>query len=127
MKKYRLKEEVKKYFKERFWNREERFEWWQNNSGASPSSIEKVPQRVELYWFNAYLNLQKRIGNSIVKPFTEQEKELCEKALNGELFTKDDMDEYLCFCDGKIKTVDEWLQHKQDEHVIGQSENYQER
>lgn len=93
MKKYRLKEEVKKYFKERFWDREERFEWWQNNSGAGSSSIEEVEERIGLMINrpidDSCWNLRKINGDD----FTDQEKELCEKALNGELLDIDSLDD----------------------------------
>ncbi len=129
MKKYKLKEEAKRFLTDKL-NVQigeviQTLEDWEKVNFCI-EALEEVPQRIKLYGQleDGYCRyLRKKDATH----FTDKQRIICEKAINGELFTKDDMDEYLCFCDGKIKTVDEWLQHKQDEYVMGQAENYQER
>jgi hypothetical protein len=84
MKKYRLKEEVKKYlhFNETALNQVLTLREWERDKLISLEALEEVKERIELYWFNGNVNLQKRLGDSIVKPFTDQEKQLCEAILN---------------------------------------------
>jgi len=91
MKKYRLKEEVKKYFniKESFLDAEHSEDRW-HYEGVSSEALEEVPQRIELNTCGigssiSMFNLQKKCGNE----WTDQEKDLCEKALNGELLDID--------------------------------------
>ena len=51
MKKYKLKEEVKKYIKKVFWDRVETKLWWNENTLLTIESdyaLEEVPQRVKL-------------------------------------------------------------------------------
>ena len=91
MKKYRLKEEVKKYFDDSMWDLEFTYDDIHIDRGVSLNALEEVPQRIEL-----------RIGTcdkgalfKTSEPFcswTDQEKDLCEKALNGELLDIDSLD-----------------------------------
>ena len=92
---YRLKDEVKKWFKPHWHNKALLIEndddvCW-TDLGASMEALEEVPQRVEIEikpHFGSDYNLIRKVGN---KSFTEPERLLMEQALNGELFTKEDM------------------------------------
>ncbi len=102
MKKYRLKEEVKKYLNLSDLPKEpkEEQEWLQVYS-IKKEALEEVEQRIELYsrprcegmldngHTKIIVGLQKVSGEI----FTDQEKELCEKALNGELLDIDSLDD----------------------------------
>jgi hypothetical protein len=93
MKKYRLKEEVKKYIDSNYNDETMTLTEWFNYCKVNEEALEEVPQRVEL-----------RIGLSdkgalfkSSEPFdkwTNQEKDLCEKALNGELLDIDSIYNY---------------------------------
>ena len=87
MKKYRLKKEVKKYFANRCKDDEQPLEYWSLEFGVSAEALEEVPSRIELGISNLG-NLFKETGNK----WTDQEKDLCEKALNGELLDIDSLD-----------------------------------
>ena len=96
MKKYRLKEEVKNQLKslftDKFLNKEQSLEEWKNDYFIMNNKLEEVEEKIKLMinkpLDDSCCNLRKVNGDD----FTEQEKELCEKALNGELFTKDDIE-----------------------------------
>lgn len=89
MKKYRLKEEVKKYFAlDVNVDNIQTAEWWRISFDLSMEALEEVPQRVELAIDSMGGLYQKE------KSFTDQEKDLCEKALNGELLDIDSLDVY---------------------------------
>ena len=98
MKKYRLKKEVKKYFTDEYISERPLTlsEWL--DIGITIEALEEVEQRVELVLGEIQQGLDmnyypKRIAKSDDSNFTMQEKDLCEKALNGELLDIDSLDE----------------------------------
>jgi hypothetical protein len=104
MKKYRLKEEAKEKLKPFLGTIELTYEMplsdWHNKFNVFSEQfftceLEEVEERIELMinkpLDDNFYNLRKVNGDD----FTDQEKELCEKALNGELFTKDDMEAFV--------------------------------
>jgi hypothetical protein len=108
MKKYRLKEEVKEYVPQFLHNLELTHEhWiakWNAENVRNLKALEEVPQRVELRIHpietdNCHTWLQKTKGN-----FTDQEKDLCEKALNGETYD--------------FNTVASFIGYLEDESII---------
>lgn len=86
--------------------------------GYNIEALEEVEERIELYsrprcegrldngHTKIIVGLQKVSGEI----FTDQEKELCEKALNGELFTKEDLYQFaqkcLSECEGEYFSPD---------------------
>ena len=87
MKKYRLKEKLKDYF---IVNRNDiqDYDFWVKK-GISINALEEVPQRVELKKIKQYdINIISKTKGG----FTDQEKDLCEKAFNGELLDIDSID-----------------------------------
>jgi hypothetical protein len=92
---YRIKEEYKRLIKERlrneiFVNRDGVY-WLEDNTKGtnfvdelSSECFEKVEERIELEIKNGCELVLKPFGD-----FTEEERELCEKALNGELVEKE--------------------------------------
>ena len=113
-KKYKLKEEVKKYLCESLHN-EIRYEGYWMNERVSKEALEEVPQRVELEIMGGRYYAQSLQKKDFSIPFTEQEKELCEKALNGELHTLDQVlsaiENWSVFGIDK-KTIEEYLNQK---------------
>lgn len=95
MKKYRLKEEVKKYlhFNETALNQVLTLREWQRDKLISLQALEEVPQRIELSLCNP--NDITHRNNCLIRSgcdLTDQEKDLCEKALNGELLDIDSLE-----------------------------------
>lgn len=96
MKKYRLKEEVKKYLnlsdlpKEPVTDKE-----WLEVYSITFEALEEVEERIELELVDVYncndvvsVNLKKKYNNKY-NPFTNQEKQLCEAILNASESTKE--------------------------------------
>lgn len=113
MKKYKLREEVKKYFDTCYYKHELSLEDWKKTFGLSLEALEEVPQRVELKGLD---NDNLHIPNFALyknnnESWTQQEKDLCEKALNNELLDIDNLDDddfeswYLNTCDLTFPTV----------------------
>lgn len=99
MKKYRLKTEVKKYVShELAFSLVEPMEYWER-SIWNKEALEEVPQRVELMFNISDKGVDFGMENKrlLIKTdrtlFTDKEKALCEKALNGELLDIDSLDE----------------------------------
>jgi hypothetical protein len=101
MKKYRLKEEVKKLLiiDSNYSDREMTLTDWFNYCKLTEEALEEVPSRIELI-------ISQIDGYGMYKTnktyWTDQEKDLCEKALNGELLDIDSLDdkdfaEWYCF------------------------------
>ena len=107
-KKYKLKEEVKKYFDNPRLEEKTREDWLSYNIGLE--ALEEVPQRIELVLNSeTYASTLTSIIRKADKiAFTPQEKELCEKALNGELLDIDTLDneEFALWYLNHIKLVD---------------------
>ena len=98
MKKYRLKEEAKQYVFEDLWNEVAPLLDW-NNLNMSLKALEEVPQRIELK-FREYGSDYLKIDfgcfeNRDNDTFSIQQKDLCEKALNGELIDGKDFVNYI--------------------------------
>jgi hypothetical protein len=112
MKKYRLKSELVKYFHiPKVSDLEPTvLDNWQRLN-ISIEALEEVPQRVELIHYNLNPNklgdlyFLNKIDN---KKFTDQELDLCEKALNGELLDFDtfDSDDYSKWYMGEDGSLD---------------------
>jgi len=95
-KKYRLRPELRQYFTLSFKNKEMEKSYWVDG-GVSLEALEEVPSRIELEFCGEistgeppYL-VKKASGEP--KPFTDQEKDICEKAINGELLDLDSIDD----------------------------------
>ena len=74
-------------------------EYVENN----PEWFEPIPERIELVFCENKVGTKKvYLGKKSfdVFKFTRQEKNLMEKALNGELFTKEHMKDYANYADG---------------------------
>jgi hypothetical protein len=91
MKKYRLKEEVKKFIGVPYPEAINTLEYW-DKCYVKLEALEEVPSRIELSRNPVDGYLINRVDGEII---SDQEKDLCEKALNGELFTKDDMEAFV--------------------------------
>jgi len=110
MKKYRLKEEAKKFLTDNL-NAHigeviQTLEDWESVNFCI-EALEEVEDRIELEFMysedgeNKDKRWLSKCGESsecFKNGFTDQEKELCEKALNGELFTKDDLYQFSQNC-----------------------------
>jgi len=94
MKKYRLKEEVKKYlitnctFVLDWYNDVNSFAYWAAK-GFGKSALEEVPQRVELDLMQSMQFSCSYVMKVDCTDITQEEKDLCERALNGELLDID--------------------------------------
>ena len=86
MKKYRLKEEVKKYIHKEIYTDKvsDLYNW--NKNGLTLEALEEVYQRVELSWYGSEVRSSNGIQKYPLEPFSDQERAICEAALNGELF-----------------------------------------
>ena len=89
MKKYRLKEKYKPAFQSTYHDAELTHDAW-NSNGVTFEALEEVEERIELVLYENSVGaknvfLSKSTRNNL--QFTDQEKELCEKALNRELIT----------------------------------------
>jgi hypothetical protein len=89
MKKYRLKEEVKKYFGCQTKDEEKPLEFWSLELGVSAEALEEVPQRIELKLDAISDYVYKRDGK-----WNIDDLRICEKALNGELLDIDSLDDF---------------------------------
>lgn len=83
---------------------------WQIKYGIFSCDLEEVEERVELEIYNLGSGVNGRLQKKAKNGFTQEEKELCEKALNGELFTKDDLYQFaqncLFICEGEYFSPD---------------------
>lgn len=118
---YKLKDECKAFYtpKYKYFEEQHTLEFWLKE-GYIQEALEEVPQRVEL------VVLSESSYNLVVikcpyTPFTEQERLLMEQALNGELFTKDDLHSFAShYCDddfdrlSKTYLLDEWLKTRKN-------------
>jgi hypothetical protein len=104
---YRLKEEVKKYF--RFDENDENlaFDDWAMK-GVSLEALEEVEERIELKIGVFDNNCHYLYKNSTLQGITFEERDLCEKALNKELL---DIDSFVDFVD-KYRNKNEYLNPK---------------
>lgn len=109
MKRYKLKEKYKPAFQTTYHDAVLTYGGW-NSNGVTFEALEEVEIRIELE-----LRTCPKYGIDVMNkteedPFTDQEKELCEKALNGELFTKDDLYQFaqkcLYKCEGEYFSPD---------------------
>lgn len=93
MKKYRLKEEIRRLFKSNSPMLEAIMpvKDWQIKYGIFSCDLEEVKDRIEL----RYHENSGEIYKNIVCSDNDIDIELCEKALNGELFTKEDMEAFV--------------------------------
>lgn len=88
MDKYRLKEEVKKYFKRVFWDREETKLWWNENSSITIENNEALEQVIRPIKLEILRDTTKPNQSVLFKThfsmgeFSEQERAICEKLLN---------------------------------------------
>jgi hypothetical protein len=82
MKKYRLKEEVKKYFSSSMYGLLERGKAYWIADGISIEALEEVEERVELILNERTPHLNNVIYKASGLNFTEQEREDIEKFLN---------------------------------------------
>jgi hypothetical protein len=89
MKKYRLKEEVKKFIGVPYPEAINTLEYW-DKYYVKLEALEEVPSRIELI-------ISQIDGYGMYKTnktyWTDQEKDLCEKVLNGELLDIDSLDD----------------------------------
>ena len=93
MRRYKLKEKVKEYISKSLWDVVADMDYW---CSALPNFelqkiLEEVPQRTELELFS--LNMYNSIYKKDMSNITDQERDLCEKALNGELLDIDSLDD----------------------------------
>lgn len=94
-KKYRIKEQYRLAFQNTWHDAILTLEQWKAN-GLSIEALEEVEQRVELIKYTidpdnkGDLHFLNKVDNKI---FTYQEKDLCEKALNGELLDIESLDD----------------------------------
>ena len=91
---YRLKEEAKQYMFEDLWAEVAPLLDW-NNLNVTLKALEEVPQRVELCHirtskYDSNVEILCKVDGS---NWNAQEKDLCEKALNGELLDIDNLDD----------------------------------
>ncbi len=85
MKKYRLKEEAKKYFAKDKRNHEDSLDWW--DGIADIEALEEVEERIEI------IQLQCTDAKYVTEQILNDRVNLCEKALNGELLDIDSLDD----------------------------------
>ena len=91
-KKYRLKEVLKKYYTQTYLPEEATMEWWMYNTNFKSEALEEVPSRIELFGLvNKWNSNEQRneVTFLLDNKFGLKEKDLCEKALNGELIELD--------------------------------------
>jgi hypothetical protein len=102
MKKYRLKEEAKEKLKSFLGTIELNYEMplsdWHNKFKVFSEQfftceLEEVEEKIELELCNIGTATNTRLQKKKLNGFTEQEKELCEKALNGELLDVNSLDD----------------------------------
>ena len=90
---YRLKEEAKQYMFEDLWTEVAPLLDW-NNLNVTLKALEEVPQRIELCHirtskYDSNVEILCKVDGS---NWNAQEKDLCEKALNGELLDIESLD-----------------------------------
>ena len=120
MKKYRLKEEVKKYVSIGV-NDSRELGFWET-IGFTLEALEEVPSRIELKVGNLDTCGLYKLCENI--NWTDKEKDLCEKAINGELLDVDFIMDFMEYYDSEYLGMDrnhfkeilkDYLKEKRDE------------
>lgn len=113
MKLYRLKEKAKQFVSSYYHERVEPMGFWHNHTAGMCEHLEEVPQRVELELDGTPRNEDcYLVKTGINIPFTEEERQLCERALNGELFTREDLEQCVSHCLCFNETINDWIKER---------------
>jgi hypothetical protein len=115
---YRLKEKAKQFVSSYYHERVEPMGFWHNHTAGMCEHLEEVPQRVELELDGTPRNEDcYLVKTGINITFTEEERLLCEQALNGKLYTLNEIIkinlEWRRDYDGT--EFNEWLNQNKDE------------